>query len=155
MKNRGHITGFYLETLLLIVVFIAIILVITQVFGIGKAQSTEARLLTNAVTLAQNAAEAFYAAEDEAALVTLLNENGNAAAPYGYTGALQPEGVSLITAHYSADMAPNPNRDYRLIVTVAWTDRGDAKEGTVTVTDAVNLRELYSLPLYKNTEVTP
>ena len=39
MKRNGHITAFYLETLLLIVVFIGIILVLTQVFGLGRVQS--------------------------------------------------------------------------------------------------------------------
>ena len=57
MKKNGHITGFYLETLLLIVVFIAIILVLTQVFGLAQVQSVRAKQLTEAVTLAGNAAE--------------------------------------------------------------------------------------------------
>ena len=52
MKKNGHITGFYLETLLLIVVFIAIILVLTQVFGLAQVQSVRAKQLTEAVTLA-------------------------------------------------------------------------------------------------------
>ena len=38
MKRNGQITAFYLETLLLIVVFIAIILVLTQVFGLAQLQ---------------------------------------------------------------------------------------------------------------------
>ena len=62
MKKNGHITAFYLETLLLIVVFIGIILILTQVFGLGRVQSVEAGRLTDAVILAQNAAEAVSAA---------------------------------------------------------------------------------------------
>ena len=148
MKNRGHITGFYLETLLLIVVFIAIILVITQVFGVGKAQSTEARLLTNAVTLTQNAAEAFYAAEDEADLITLLNENGN-------TGALPEDGRNGAVAYYKADMTPEPGPGYRLIVRVEWTEQDSLRNGSVFVTDAESGKTVYTLSLCKDTEVTP
>ena len=46
MKKNGHITAFYLETLLLIVVFIGINLILTQVFGLGRVQSVEAKRLT-------------------------------------------------------------------------------------------------------------
>ena len=46
MKKQEHITAFYVETLLLILVFIAIILVLTHVFGLGKVQSSRAKLLT-------------------------------------------------------------------------------------------------------------
>ena len=46
MKKNGHVTGFYLETLLLIVVFLLIVLVLTQVFGLAQVQSAEAGRLT-------------------------------------------------------------------------------------------------------------
>ena len=36
MKRNGQITAFYFETLLLIVVFLSIILVLTQVFGMTR-----------------------------------------------------------------------------------------------------------------------
>ena len=77
MKQKRHITGFYIETLLLIVVFISIILVITNIFGLARVRSAQARHLTKAVTLAQNAAEAAAASTsiDEAAAI--LDENGN------------------------------------------------------------------------------
>ena len=58
MKKHSHITGFYLETLMLIVVFVLIILVLTQVFGLAQMQSTRAKHLNGAVVLAQTAAEA-------------------------------------------------------------------------------------------------
>ena len=43
MKRNGQITAFYFETLLLIVVFLAIILVLTQVFGLARQQTAAAR----------------------------------------------------------------------------------------------------------------
>lgn len=106
-ENR-HITGFYLETLLLIAVFVAIILVLTQVFGLGRAQSGQAKLLTNAVTLAQNAAEAVSASDSPETLLSLLDENGNA----------RPGGQSAILASYDADMTPDA--DGCLTVEVTW-----------------------------------
>ena len=63
MKRNGHITAFYLETLMLVVVFLGIILILTRIFGIGRVQGSEAAHLSRAVTLAQNAAEAISAAE--------------------------------------------------------------------------------------------
>ena len=116
MKDKQHITAFYLETLLLIVVFISIILVLTQIFGLGKAKSGEAMLLTNAVTLAQNGAEAFSAAEDPAQMAALLNEQDNAE-------VLQnAEGVS---ARYNADMTPDAEGPFEW--KAFWTESaGDA-----------------------------
>ena len=107
MKKNGHITAFYLETLLLIVVFIGIILILTQVFGLGRTQSVEAKRLTNSVTLAANAAEAFSAAEGPGELLALLNENGNA--------AVMPDTLG-VAARYDADMKPDPAGELRVDV---------------------------------------
>lgn len=78
MKRKQHITAFYLETLLMIVVFISIILVLTRVFGSARLQSVEAKRLTAAVTLAQNTAEAVSASGSPQDLLDLLNEKNNA-----------------------------------------------------------------------------
>ena len=78
MKRKQHITAFYLETLLMIVVFISIILVLTRVFGSARVQSVEAKRLTAAVTLAQNTAEAASASGSPQDLLDLLNEKNNA-----------------------------------------------------------------------------
>ena len=116
MTKREHITGFYLETLLLIVVFVAIILVLTQVFGLSRAQSAEAKMLTNAVCLAQNAAEAVSAAESSEELLSLLDEGGNARAG-------EKESV-LVT--YDDDM--RPAAEGPVTVEVTWeTADGDAR----------------------------
>ncbi|MBR0352879.1 MAG: hypothetical protein IJH53_06705 [Oscillospiraceae bacterium] len=75
--KRNELTSFYLEALLLIVAFVAIILVLTGVFGTARAQSAEARELTQAVMLASNAAEAVAAADSPEQAAAMLDEGGN------------------------------------------------------------------------------
>ena len=108
MKRKEHITAFYLETLLLIVVFVGIILVLTQVFGMARLKSVEAKKKTGAVCLCRNAAEAFYAAESSEELLQLLNREGNASLQ------LKEGGGGLILASYDTDMTPNPKGDLRI-----------------------------------------
>ncbi|MBQ2218533.1 MAG: hypothetical protein II418_06290, partial [Firmicutes bacterium] len=75
MKSKHeHITAFYIETLLLIVSFLLVILMLTNVFGLGKRESSRAQDLTNAVRLAETGAEAFAAAEGPAELADILDE---------------------------------------------------------------------------------
>ena len=108
MKKQSHITGFYLETLMLIVVFVLIILVLTQVFGLAQMQNTRAKQLNGAVILAQNAAEAAAASETPEELLKLLNENGNA------VPMTEPAGV---TVRYDRDLNPDAEGNYRVDVT--------------------------------------
>ena len=75
--KRSQLTSFFLEALLLVIVFVAMILVLTGVFGASHAQSKEAKFLTQAVTLAANAAEAVSAADDPAQAAKMLDEGGN------------------------------------------------------------------------------
>ena len=42
MRRHEHITAFYIETLLLIVVFVSIILVLTGVFGLSRRRRGKA-----------------------------------------------------------------------------------------------------------------
>lgn len=136
MKKRGHITGFYLETLLLIVAFIAIILVLTSLFGMAKAGSSKARILTNAVTLAGNAAEAVSASGSDDDLLTLLNDNGNAEKMTEKAG---------VTARYDTDMHPDPEGKIRLDVT--WVPES-AGTGTLVHSDVLVYREGDPEPIY-------
>ena len=78
MKKENHVTAFYLEVLLLTVGLIGIVLVLTQIFALGRRESAEARELTDAVCLAQNAAEAFAASADPEELCAILDEGGSA-----------------------------------------------------------------------------
>ena len=108
MKKQSHITGFYLETLMLIVVFVLIILVLTQVFGLAQMQSTRAKQLNGAVILAQNAAEAAAASETPEELLKLLNDNDNAVLMADTAG---------VTACYDSDLSPDAEGSYRVDVT--------------------------------------
>ncbi len=76
MKSRNQITAFYVEALLLILVFVGIILVLTHVFGLGMSESSEANILTDSVTLAQNSAEAVAASDSSEELEEILSNSG-------------------------------------------------------------------------------
>lgn len=104
MKRKQHITAFYLETLLMIVVFISIILVLTRVFGSARVQSVEAKRLTTAVTLAQNTAEAVSASGSPQDLLDLLNEKNNAI--LRTAGAADDTASTVITALYDENLQP-------------------------------------------------
>ncbi|MBQ3955896.1 MAG: hypothetical protein II680_08400 [Clostridia bacterium] len=134
---KKHITSFYVETLILILVFVAVILTLTQVFGMAKKQSEEAKLLTSAVTLAQNAAEAFSAsaADSGDALLALLDEGGNASISDG-----------KITAAYDADMTPDPDGILRVEVSgETWIMSEHYAKGTIRVVRADTGAEIYSV----------
>ena len=94
MKKKQHTTAFYLETLLMILVFVAIILVLTRVFALGRNQSAKAETLTNAVTLAANAAEAVSASRTPEELAERLGESARV-------------GGQGVIAGYRADMSPD------------------------------------------------
>ena len=119
MKKHSHITGFYLETLMLIVVFLVIILVLTQVFGLAQMQSTKAKRLTGAVILAQNAAEAVSASKTPEELLTLLNDDNNAFPMTDTAG---------VTACYDINLNPDAGGIYR--VDVSWIQE-EAGNGTM------------------------
>ncbi|MBQ9157236.1 MAG: hypothetical protein IJ137_10705 [Eubacterium sp.] len=117
MKKNQHITAFYLETILLIVVFMAIIMVLTNVFGAGRRQTVRARRLNNAVCLAENAAEAVSASDSLDKLETLLNQADNA--------RRLEEGMSPgLVARYDENMSPDPEGHY--MVLVSWTTAGSS-----------------------------
>lgn len=140
MKNSRHITAFYLEMLLLMLVVIGIVLVLTNVFALSRAESAEARSLTDAVCLAQNAAEAVSASKSPEELCALLDENGNVSL---VEGADKPTVLAL----YDGDMRPDASGS--VVVRIVW-DESAAASGSlarcgVTVTDTESSREIYSL----------
>ena len=104
MKQKAQTTSFYVETLLLIVVFIAIILGLTQIFGLAEAESSRSAQLTGAVMLAENAAEAVSASRSAGELLALLDE-----------GSARLEG-SVVSARYGAELRPDPAGPYELRV---------------------------------------
>lgn len=77
MRTHKNITSFYMETLPLIAAFAVIILVLTAVFGGARVESVRAGRLTQAVILAERAAEAVSASESLEDVQALLDEDGN------------------------------------------------------------------------------
>lgn len=137
MKKQSHVTGFYLETLMLIVVFVLIILVLTQVFGLAQMQSTRAKQLNGAVILAQNALEAVSASETPEDLLKLLNDNDNAVLMADTAG---------VTACYDSDLNPDAEGSYRVDVT--WLPE-ETKNGILVHSVAEVRCEDAEAPLYR------
>ncbi len=145
MKKRDHspVVAFYMETLLLIVVFVGILILLVQVFGLGKQRSAEARLLTTAVALAENTAEAAAARENGQDVLALLSENGNAM----IEETASENGSYVIEAHYRADGTPDMNGilSVRLVCTRTPGEAGAWDEYAITVSESGRETPLYEL----------
>ena len=107
MSKDRHMTAFYLETVLMVIIFVLVIAALAQVFSLARTESRQAQQLTNAVCLAQNAAEAVAAAGSVQELGQLLQENGNVTTePDGLTAwydeALQPVSAEAAAMEPSA-----------------------------------------------------
>ena len=89
--KKQQLTPFYLESLVLIAAFVAMILVLTGVFGASRSQSVKARDLSQAVTIAANAAEAVSASGSLEEAAALLDEGGNVQIRDGAIEALYRE----------------------------------------------------------------
>ena len=126
MKRHEHIPAFFIETLLLVQDFVSVILVLTGVFGLARRRSGEAKLLTNAVTLAQNAAEAVAAADSDLSLLKLLDERDN---------AVRLRDTAGVMAFYDTEMRPDSKGALRVDVT--WlptqTDTGTLVQSVIEV----------------------
>ncbi len=139
MKKSRHITAFYAEALVLILVFIGIILVLTRIFGAGRVKSGDARLLTQAVTLAANTAELVNASESAKDLADRLNEAGNAALSDG-------GGVPAVTACYGLDLEPDAAGALKVLVT--WEEAAGTA-GTMVNSRITVLYEGREAPVYE------
>lgn len=107
VKNTtNHSTAFYMETLFLASIFVILILVLVQVFAFAIHMSDNARMLTGAVQLAENAAEAVAASDSREKLLLFLDEGGNA--------QINHNGV---VCEYDRDMKPQPGGDIQMEVT--------------------------------------
>lgn len=102
-KKKRRITAFYIEALLLVAAFTMVILVLTRVFAWAGQLGREAGILTKAVHLAENAAEAVAASDSPEDLERLLDENGNVRLTGD--GASQ-EGSGILIAWYDEDLNP-------------------------------------------------
>ncbi len=96
-KSRG--TAFYIEALLLTAVFAVVILALTRVFAWSGQRGRDAALLTGAVHLAENGAEAVAASHSLEQVRELLEENGNAEILAG---------SPTLRVHYDDELDPLP-----------------------------------------------
>ena len=85
-------TAFYVESLLLVGCFIAVILIVTSVFGKSRAMSEEAKILTSSVMVSENAAEIFQSHPDEAFMRELLDEENLSESENGFALRYDAEG---------------------------------------------------------------
>ena len=128
-----------METLILVVVLVAVILVLTRIFAFSADLSSRAGRLTRAVHLAENAAEAVAASDGIDTLRMLLEENGNV--------QVRQEGAdSILSAWYDEDMQPVLDGKFR--VEVSWGSEDAARdfaESTVSVYWMEETEPLYVL----------
>ena len=117
MKKGQSVTSFYVESLLLVAVFVCILLALSSVFGLSRRESVRAGYLTSAVTLAQNAAEGFFL-ED-------------------------PVDRGEEETRYGADLTKDPAGEF--LVRIEWQREGDMLRGEVTVQKGAET--LYTLPV--------
>ena len=106
--------------------------------GLARQQSAAARQLTDAVTLAGNAAEAVSVSADPAELLALLNENGNAE---------ELPDASGVRACYNDEKNPDPQGAF--CVEVSWqpekTARGTMVSSVIQVRHGASEKPVYSL----------
>ena len=138
MRNERHMTAFYLETVLMVIIFVLVILVMARVLGIAKLQSVEAEQMTNAVCLAQNAAEAAASSDSEKELLALLDENGNASLD-------ESGGTPVVKVRYDSGMRPDPNGP--LQVEISW-EPADEGAGTFVTNEISVYRDGGKTPVY-------
>lgn len=116
--GKHRITAFYIETLILTLIFIVVILVLMRVFSLSGKMSSQAKLLTCAVHLAENAAEAVAASGDEESLYALLDEAGGG-------NITRPEGGDKVLFRVRYDREMNPAADGSFRVDVTWEPQGE------------------------------
>ena len=138
MKQKSHLTSFYVETLLMVLIFTGMIVILSSVFSLARVQSVRSGRLTNAVCLAQNAAEAVAASTSAQDVLDILEEEDN--------GELTEEnGRTAVVLLYDDDM--HADRRGVCSVTVTWekTDRDDFVRSNITVSRQGEQDPVYEL----------
>lgn len=110
MRDKHRTTAFYIEMLLLILVFTGVIVTLSGVFATAKEQSSRARALNGAVRLAENAAEIIAGTDDRSEMVALL----------GDSATCHLESKKLL-ARYNGELEPDPNGGFTL--EIVWEDK--------------------------------
>lgn len=140
MKQGKRMTAFYLETLLLVVAFAAVILVLIQCFAASERSRRQARELNDAVYLARNAAEAAAEAGDTAELLELLGGNAvaeNSAMVLRYNERLEPDGGGIYRLRIFWEMPMGAGRTVSYDITV---ENAETETELFDLSTAVNPR---------------
>lgn len=139
-----RVTAFYIEALILVALLTVVVLVLTWVFAWSGRKSREAALLTEAVHLAENGAEAVASAEKIEEVRALLEENGNAEIFAG-TAAESFEAASCtLRLCYDGDLKPAPQGDIWLDIQWVPEDGGFVRS-IITVEQAGQAEPVYTL----------
>lgn len=123
-------TAFYIEALILVALFAMVILVLTKVFAWSGQKSRDAALLTNAIHLAENGAEAVMVSGSLEEVRTLLEENGNGEFTASETGE------STLRVQYDDDGNPVP--EGTIWMDIQWIPEASEGEGLVKAIITVN-----------------
>ena len=132
--NENHGTAFVLETLLMTCIMIGVVLLLTRSIAAAGSKSTEAAQLTNAVCLAENAAEAFSVSPHSEGMAELLNVSENACAD-----------GNQVTAFYSEDLEPLKDGSYRVLVEINEEKGRAGNYITAHITVDIDGKSYYSL----------
>ena len=138
MKQKSHLTSFYVETLLMVLIFTGMIVILSSVFSLARVQSVRSARLTNAVCLAQNAAEAVAASTSAQDVLEILEEEDN--------GELTEEnGRTAVVLLYDDDMHADHSGVCSVTVTWEKTDRDDFVRSNITVSRQGEQDPVYEL----------
>ena len=141
MREKNYSRIFYVETFILLFFFLAVIVIISRVLVGARAESIHARDLTNAVILAEDAAEISGASADPEEIRALLGASGGGSEE---ADAALPMSMELRCGEDLAYAA-----DGRYLVTVSWDRETRAAGELVTAQIRVSLfesgEELYTL----------
>ena len=141
MREKNYSRIFYVETFILLFFFLAVIVIISRVLVGARAESIHARDLTNAVILAEDAAEIAGASSDPEEICALFGTSGSGDSEAEATLPMSLElrcGEDLVYAV-----------DGRYLVAVTWDREAHAAGDLVTAQIRVSLfesgEELYTL----------
>lgn len=138
--DRG--IAFYIETLALLTVFTAVIVVLVNSFFSAGRLSRKATVLSKAVHLAESAAEMVSSSESGDMLFGLLDENGNASVLETADGV----SGSVYRAKYDEDLVPAA--DGIFYVDVSWApEEGGLVRSTIDVYSGDGTEPVYALEL--------
>ncbi len=129
MKQNRHFS-FYMEVMIMLVVFIAVIVNLSRVFTLSRRQSWQARQLSDAVILASSGAEICASCRSEEELLELLQDAGAKRSDAG------------ITASFNDRFEMDPSGE--MIMEIGWLPEGE-KFVETPISISCNGTEIYTL----------